>query len=156
MSKWTTSVDELFLLFSDAMRVLIPIAERARMAWKEPDAYDDWDHICEAIYRSIVINSIEYADEMGKFMPILDYDWRTSSYEKNSFIGDKKSKEKEAFVCFETEMAPFDQCLFAVLDRDLNVVGNRRVATADVEFIFVRRDSDGGILKSFDRLVVAL
>lgn len=98
----------------------------------------------------------EHADEIGKFMPILDYDWRIGSYDKNSFVGDAKSKEKEAFVCFETETAPFDQCLFAVLDRDLNVVGNRRVATAGVEFIFVRRDCDGGILKSFDRLIVSL
>ena len=156
MSKLATSVNELVLLFSDAMRVLIPIAERAHMPWKEPDAYDDWDHICEAIYRSMVISSIEHADEIGKFMPILDYDRRTSSYEKNSFIGDAKSKEKEAFLCFETETAPFDHCLFAVLDRDLNVVGNRRVATAHAEFIFVRRDCDGGILKSFDRLIVSL
>ena len=53
-AKWTTSVDELIRLFGDAIRALIPIAERARMQWKAPDSYDDWDHICEAIYRSIV------------------------------------------------------------------------------------------------------
>jgi hypothetical protein len=156
MSKWATSVDELVVLFSDAVRALLPIAERAHMAWREPDAYDDWDHICEAIYRSIVIRSIEHADEIGKFMPILDYEWRSSSYEKNSFIGDAKAKEREAFVCFETETSPFDLCLFAVLDSNLNVVGNRRVATADVKFTFVRRDCDRGTPEFFDKLIVSL
>jgi hypothetical protein len=77
MSKWAASVDELVSLFGDALRALVPIAGCAHMVWKEPDAYDDWDHICEAIYRSIVIGSIEHADEIGKFMPVLDYDRRT-------------------------------------------------------------------------------
>jgi hypothetical protein len=58
--KWTTSVDELMRLFGDAIRTLVPIAERARMHWKEPDSNDDWDRICEAIFRSIVIGSIEF------------------------------------------------------------------------------------------------
>jgi hypothetical protein len=65
--KWTTSTDELLGLFGDAIRALVPIAERAQMRWKEPDAYDDWDQICEAIYRSIVIRSIEFAEELGAF-----------------------------------------------------------------------------------------
>jgi hypothetical protein len=156
MSKWETSLDELVALFSDALRALVPIAERAHMAWKEPDAYDDWDHICEAIYRSIVIGSIEHTDEIGTFMPILDYDRRTRAYEKNSFIGDAKSKEREAFVCFETESAPFDRCLFAVLDRNLKVVGERRAATSDTNFSFVRRDYDKQTLEFIDKITVSI
>jgi hypothetical protein len=156
MSKWTTSIDELVRLFGDAIRALIPIAERAHMAWKEPDAYDDWDQICEAIYRSIVIGSIEFAEGMGTSLPVPDYDRRIKSYDKSSFISDANSKDAAAFVCFETEKTPFDMCLFAVFDRDLNVVGNKRTATADVKFNFVCRDRNRGTLKLIERLTVSL
>jgi hypothetical protein len=54
----------------------------------------------------------------------------------NSFIGDTNSKGEAAFVCFETENSPFDRCLFAVLDRNLNVIGERRAATAVTHFSF--------------------
>ena len=59
--KWDVSIDELVRSFRDALCALVPIAERVQMPWKEPNAYDDWDHMCEAIYRSIVIGSIEHA-----------------------------------------------------------------------------------------------
>jgi hypothetical protein len=156
-AKWTTSVDELVRLFGDAIRALIPIAERARMHWKAPDAYDDWDHICEAIYRSIVIRSIGFAEGIpASSLPVPDYDLRISSYEKNSFIGNSNSKDEMAFVCFETETSPFDVCLFTLLDRNLNVVGNRRVATANAKFNLSCRDRDGGALKLVDELTVSL
>jgi hypothetical protein len=155
-AKWTTSVDELVRLFGDAIRALIPIAERAHMQWKAPDSYDDWDQICEAIYRSIVIGSIEFAEGAGASLPLPDYDHRISSYEKNSFIGNSNSKDEVAFVCFETEMSPFDTCLFALLDRNLNVVGNRRTATEDVKFNLGRRDRNSGALEVIDRLTVSL
>jgi hypothetical protein len=156
MSHWETSVDELLALFRDAMCALIPIAERARMSWKEPDAYDDWDAICQAIYRSIVIGSIEHADGIGRSSPMLDYDLRTSSYAKNSFIGDATSKEEAAFVCFETVNLPFDRCLFVVLDSNLKVVSEKRVLTADAHFSFFRHSDDDGTLKSFNNMAVAL
>jgi hypothetical protein len=136
MSHWETSVDELLGLFRDAMSALIPIAERAHMPWKEPQAYDDWDAICRAIYRSIVIGSMEHAAGIGTSMPLPDYDLRTSSYEKSSFIGNAASKERAAFVCFETERFPFDRCLFAVLDSNSKVVSKRQILTADTHFSF--------------------
>jgi hypothetical protein len=35
-------------------------------------------------------------------------------------------------------------------------VGNRRVLTTAVEFVFVRSNGDGDVLKSFDRLIVSV
>jgi hypothetical protein len=154
-ASWTTSTDELVRLFEDAIRALIPIAERAQMAWKEPAAYDDWDRICEAIYRSIVIMSIEHSEGVGVSLPILDYDFRIRCYDQNSFIGRKGSGENAAFVCFETASAPFDTCLFAVLDRKLNVVAVERLSTMSVEFVLVRR-KHGEHSAFFDTLSVLL
>jgi hypothetical protein len=155
MSHWKTSVDELLALFRDAIQALIPVAERAHMSWREPDAYDDWDAICQTIYRSIVIGSIEHADGIVGFMPMLDYDLRTQFYGNSSFIGDATSKEKAAFVCFETEELPFDRCRFAVLDSNFKVASERRLLTADMRFSFFGR-GDSGTLKSFDSMAVSL
>lgn len=156
MGKWTTSVDELIKLFGDAIRALIPIAERARMHWREPDAYDDWDHICEAIFQSIVIASIDFSHDNRPLLPIPDYDRRISSYEKHSFVSNSYSKDTVAFICFETENTPFDICLFAVLDQNLNVVGTQRIAAAVVKFNLSRRAPDSGVLEIVDELTVQL
>ena len=155
-TKWTTSVDELVRLFADAIRALVPIAERTWMQWKEPDSYDDWDHICEVIFRSIVIGSINFADGIGTYLPIPDYDRRIFSYERHSFIGNSNSKDSVALICFETQTSPFDTCLFALLDRDWNVIGNRRVAAAGVKFHLSPRDLDGGAPETVDELTVSL
>jgi hypothetical protein len=155
-SEWSTSIDELVRLFGDGLRALVPIAERARMQWKEPNSYDDWDHVCEALFRSIVIRSIDFSDGIGTSLPVLDYDRRISSYARNSFIGDSNAKDTTALICFETEKSPFDACLFAVLDRSLNVVGNRRVAAADVKFNLSRRDRESGALKLIAEITVSL
>ncbi len=112
-ANWAASVDDLIRLFGDAIRALVPIVERAHMAWKAPDSYDDWDRICEAVYRSTVIGSIEFAEEMG-----------TS--------------------------------LFALLDHNSNVLGHRRVATADVKFNLSYRDRNSGTLGVIDKLTVSL
>jgi hypothetical protein len=119
-------------------------------------AYDDWDHICEAIYRSIVIGSIENADGLGDFMPIVDYDRRTNTYETNSFIGNASPEGEAAFVCFETERSPFDRCLFAVLDRHLNVIGERRTATAETQFLFLCRPRDRQDYTPFEKIAVSI
>lgn len=156
MSNWKTSVDELIALFGDALRALVPVAERAQMSWKEPDAYDDWDHICQAIYRSIVIGSLEQAADVSNFLPMLDYDRRTNTYQMNSFIGDTDASGGAAFVCFETKHLPFDRCLFVVLDRNFDVVGERRTVTAATRFSFFYREPGARDQKSLSRLTVRL
>ncbi len=126
------------------------------MSWKEPDAYDDWDAICQAIYRSIVIGSIAHSDEAGGAMPLPDYDRRLSCYDSNSFIGDATSQGQMAFVCFETETFPFDRCLFDVLDRTFNVVSQRRVPTVGARFCLYRRRDGEATLKSLTDMAVSL
>jgi len=126
------------------------------MPWKEPNAYDDWDDICRALFRSIVIRSIDFAEGIGTSLPVPDYDVRMISYAKSSFIGDANSKDTMALICLETDTSPFDACLFALLDHDLNVVGNRRVAAASVKFNLSRHDRDSGVLELVDELTVSL
>jgi len=153
-STWATSVHEMLGLFRDALIALIPSANRAHMSWREPDAYDDWDQICEAIYQSFVVQSVENAEEIGTFFPIPKYDMRIISYDGNSFISEQSTRERAAFVCFETHSEPFDTCLFATLDMSGKIIGFTKSPLSNVRMIFARRDKDG--LKFFDHLVIRL
>src|SRR5579863_875412 len=138
-AKWTTSIDELVRSFLDALRVMVPVAERVHMPWREPNAYDDWDRICEAIYRSIVIDSIAHAQEIRESAPIASYDLRTASYKNNSFVCNSVLHGKSAFVAFETKDLPFDQGLFALLDENFAVADYSRIPTDKVKFLFCSR-----------------
>jgi hypothetical protein len=40
---YVASVDELIDVFRQGLLALIPVAERAQVTWRYPDAYDDWD-----------------------------------------------------------------------------------------------------------------
>jgi hypothetical protein len=155
-SRWEVSIDELVRSFRDGICALIPIAERVRMSWKQPDAYDDWDYICAAIYHSIVLGSIENAFESGAFLPIIEYDRLIRYYEKNSFICDSYSEGRSAFVCFETETFPFDKCLFALLDSNLVITGFSRILASETRFAFFSRhqESGGGNLHDVVRVLL--
>ncbi len=57
---WRTSVHELIAIFRDALRTLIPTLERGHIAWRSPDAYESWDAIAETLYKTMVIDSINW------------------------------------------------------------------------------------------------
>jgi hypothetical protein len=153
---WTTSTDSLLRIFRDAIIALIPIAERARMHWREPEAYDDWDDMCAAIYESIVIRSFDFANEIASSPPVPRYDQRISSYNQNNYIGDANLKAAGAFICFETRIEPLDTCLFAILDENQNVIGQRRISTAETTFVFFRWNTHTGTREPIDTLNISL
>jgi hypothetical protein len=105
------------LLFQEAMERLIPVAEKARMAWGEPQAYDDWDRIAAALFQSLVIDAVQNAEECKGWPPIVAYDSRLSTYDgRHSYLFDATEGVSSPFVCLETSAAPFDTCLFLRLD----------------------------------------
>ena len=136
-SLWLTDPTSLMNAFRDALRALIPVAEKIHMRWKEPNNYDDWDAICSAIFCSIVVRSIESATEDKDFFPIVSYDKRISSYDDKSYISDACELGAMAFVCLQTDVRPFDTCLFANLDRDGNVYGHCSLKFDVVNFVLV-------------------
>ena len=83
---WSTSVKELLGILQEALTAMVPIAERAHIHWRDGEAYDDWDGIAEALYRNIVVRTVDSAlvTPFGDGMP--RYDTHYSSYERSRFI----------------------------------------------------------------------
>lgn len=140
--------------FRDALQVLIPIAERIHMPWKEPNSYDDWDSICSAIFCSVVTRSVESATEGKGFLPILPYDKRVSSYSDKSYIAHLSEQGPAAFVCLQTKEQPFDVCLLANLDKNQNVFDYYIIDFEKVEFVFVGNKANSSVI--FSELEVVL
>lgn len=44
-NNWKTSESELLTIFSGALLAIIPWLEKAKIKWKEGEAYNDWDNI---------------------------------------------------------------------------------------------------------------
>jgi hypothetical protein len=114
---WQTSVHQCVSIFRDSLIAMIPFAQRARMSWREPSSYDDWDRIATALFHSFVIDALAYARECSGWPPLIPYDHRVSTYTTSqSYLFDTVEGPLSPFVCLETCDGPFDTCLLARID----------------------------------------
>lgn len=143
---WHTSISETIRIAQEAMRVLVPTVEKARIPWREPANYDDWDLIASAIYKAIVILAIENSPEFEQANKIIEYNKRVEDYNSFSFITDMTSTRLLALVSFVTDNEPFDACLFAELDENERVEGTVRRPFDAIDWGVAARHS-----KSLDR-----
>ncbi len=149
--KWTTSVNELMHVFRDSLRSLVPCMERAKIAWREPDAYDDWDDIAQALYENIVVRSIEYSlgPKGRESMVLPEYGMLYPLYDDMSFIelvlGEPRDDQYNVFLDFATADRPFDTARYVVvLAQHLNRTEEPRGAAVEsANFAFVKQDEHG-------------
>jgi hypothetical protein len=81
-ASWNTTVTELFGILHQALVALVPIAEKARVPWRDGEAYDDWDAIAGCLYDNLVVRAISCAKESaGLDMELPKYDITYPSYE---------------------------------------------------------------------------
>ncbi len=111
------SISTLLLTFRDALSSLVPHAETLGIPWKDGDAYDDWDNISSALFKSMVARSIQYAKECPDNTPLAPYDILIPSYKGSAYFSVSNiSNNKNAFVKFSTSENPFDTVMLACLE----------------------------------------
>lgn len=135
---WRTTPGEALALFADALRALVPVAERARMPWREGAAYDDWDRVAAALFKSLVADSLAHAVECEGWPPLASYGAPLSLYDTNTpHLADVT--EDAPLVSLVSVARPFDTCLLARLGPDGRVAGHFRKPAADVTGALVAR-----------------
>jgi hypothetical protein len=139
-TRWRTSISELMAVHRDALKAIAPIAERVKMSWREPDSYDDWNDIAQSLYKSFVLNSINFSLGWETAYPLPPYDRRVGNYDGFSFVTNQNCEEKSAFICFETKRTTFDACIFANLDANLDEISLKEIPFAEVDFALCLRD----------------
>jgi hypothetical protein len=109
---WTTTLDELMAIFRDGLIALVPIAERARIAWHDAEAYDDWDRIAEAVFQSVVVDAIENSNAGPLQRPLAKYGFVGQPHAAMSVIqvahASMGVSSDLAFIDFGSNDTPFD------------------------------------------------
>lgn len=150
---WTVTVSQLLSDFRDALVALVPIAERTRIAWRKPQAYDDWEEIEAALFYSIVASPFENNAEGVRWSPLAAYDFAVETYASNSFVSLAGTPRHAALLCLDTQDRPFDTCVTAVLDHEGRVTGEARVPFEAAQFAFAaRRDGSISLLSEINVL----
>lgn len=150
---WTVTASRLLSDFRDALVALVPIAERTRIAWRKPQAYDDWEEIEAALFHSIVASPFENNAEGVRWSPLAPYDFAVETYAANSFVGLGGTPYQAALLCLDTQDSPFDTCVAAVLDQEGRVTGEVRVPFDTAWFAFAaRRDGSISLLNEINVL----
>lgn len=154
-NNWKTSVTELLAIFRGALLSIIPWLEKAKIKWKEGEAYDDWDNIAESLYSNIVCSSL--TGEVASEYRIAKYNFNYDDYASINFIEvrDKENYEKKfAFVAFQSNFSPLDNVKVAELDKSNKVVDYTNLNFDGLEFVFVKNNN--GKKEVIDSIEVSL
>jgi hypothetical protein len=98
-------------ILRDGLVALVPIAERARIAWRGDDVYDEWDRITEALFQSLVVDSIGNSNAGPLSRPLAKYGFVEEPLAELSVIQVAQPSilaSELAFIDFTSTAAPFD------------------------------------------------
>lgn len=133
---WEARVSDLILEFSRAMRTLVPHLDAARIEWRLPGRYDDFDRIAEALYVSFVLSPAMH-DE--RFSDLGLGDFRPFGFSGDDWLAHvaavaPNGREALPFVDLDSDRQPFDT---AVLDPP-HQKDRIAVPVVNTEFLVVR------------------
>jgi hypothetical protein len=150
-----TSVTELLVIFRGAMLAIIPWLEKAKIKWRDDEAYDDWDNIAESLYQNIVVSSL--IGEVISEHNIAKYNFIYDNYALINHIKitvNNMPEKAYVFVALQSINSPFDCVKASVLDHDYKVIDTAILNMDGLEFIFVKNDNGTRIY--IDKLSVEL
>jgi hypothetical protein len=85
---WATTVTEVLMIFRDGLAALIPTMERAKLSWREGEAYDEWDEIAQSLFKSIVITALQWGLTQDEYTDVCvpAYGTLYDNYSEFSFL----------------------------------------------------------------------
>lgn len=135
---WPTTVTEVVGVFRDALIALIPSLERARIPWRDGEAYDDFDALAQAAYDTYVLNAFRFGlttnEEVIRVPP---WDLHVTTYAESDWIevvSNDVAERPLALVGFKTRDTPFD----TVTAQPLTAAGECQGKPVHVSFEFAR------------------
>lgn len=140
-NNWKISINELLSIFRGALIAIIPWLEKAKIKWKEGEAYDDWDNIAESLYRNIVCSSL--TGEVAPEYSIAKYNFHYEDYSFTDFIQVRSGSYLDknfVFVSFQSNSSPFDAVKVVELNKSNKIVGYLTLILDDLEFAFIKNE----------------
>jgi hypothetical protein len=164
-TNWRVTITEVIGIFRDALCALVPHAERARMPWRESEAYDDWDRIARALFESFVLDTLRWGlpGDKGHLLRMPTYDVGVENYSGWSTLALSSSSGRSplpgevlAFRSLVSAGEPFDTVRAILVSREPfgRAGGEIRVPLAGAAFCLLICDAHGGVERYADLEVV--
>lgn len=143
---YQSTVGELFDNFRQALLAILPIADRAKIDYRDEGMHRDWERLAECMFDAFVRSPID-SDRaaMGRELPLARYDIDIDDYLAASWLtSDAKSPHSGAVVRLLSQATPFD--LVQVVDIDpvtLRAGRRRAIPVANINPALYRRREGG-------------
>jgi hypothetical protein len=137
MGKWKTTIKELLLNYKGALQSIIPWLDKSNIPYKEGEAYDEWDTITSTIFETIVINSINYSDELTDKKDFPKYDFQYQDYNNLNLILCENPIGKNEFLVFVSfsTVDNFEMINTCIIAKDSLIVKSRsKIKLSDANF----------------------
>jgi hypothetical protein len=106
-STWQVRIGALIEIFQRALITLVPTFDQARINWRGPNTYDDYERIAEALFDSIVRDALTNAPSVAKAYPPGRYSVHQPGREwSRIYVNDPE--DRLAFYELETTREAFD------------------------------------------------
>jgi hypothetical protein len=141
-------VSELIATFRDSLLSLSPVADRARLSWRDEDAHDDWERLVETAF-DVFVKAPIFSDPANRAaLPLDRYDFHLANYGASSWIEVESADRRSglAFVRFEAGEGDFRTMWLADPNPTEGALsGEAQRWSSDTRFRFARRDRKDGL-----------
>lgn len=143
---YRATIGELLEIFRDALAALIPLADRAKMNYRDIEPHRDWERLAESLFDAFVRSPIESdRSRAHDELPLARYDIDLDDYLGKSWLGlASDSGEITAIVRFLSYDDPFDTAQIVEIDpATLRANQRRTVPLSEVVPVLYRRRERG-------------
>jgi hypothetical protein len=140
-SRWQIGVGALIEMFQGGLLGLVPTFERARINWRGPDTYDDYERVAEALFDSIVRDALANAEGLQNAYRAARYGVHEPGRELSRIlVGDPE--EGMAFFELESGTEAFDTIVCQLTDQNgKETEGQVRIPLLGARFTYEARFS---------------
>ena len=110
------SLVELLDNFQEALRAIVPMADKIGMAWKNDEAYDEWEEFEASLFNGFVVKQLIYDQDVRRIKPFVPYKTSVRSLQSYSYI-QHLDERAWIFLGLRTREAPFDSCWLQAFDQ---------------------------------------
>jgi hypothetical protein len=143
---YQATVGELLDNFRRALLAILPIAERAKINYRDDETHRDWERLAESMFDALVRSPIDCdRAAIGRELPLARYDIDIDDYLAVSWLtSNADSPHDGAVIRFLSQDAPFDTVQVVDIDPVTLRAGRRRtVAVSGIKPALYRRREGG-------------
>lgn len=143
---YRATISELFDNFRHALLAILPMADQARINYRDEETHRDWERLAECLFDVFVRSPIDSdRSATGSELPLARYDIDLGDYRTMSWLAiDAASPYRGAVVRFLSQGSPFDT--LQVVDIDpvtLHAGARRTIAASGTRPVLYRRSHHG-------------